>query len=216
MIKIVLADDHRLVREGLQSLLRSMPDAEVVGVAEDGHSAVQLCARLKADLALVDISMPGLNGVDACHQITTQVPGCKVIMLSMHADQRFILRALQAGASGYLVKDCASKELFDAVAAVLQSGTYLGSTIAKVVVDDYLARLESPAPTAVEQLSPREREVLQLLAEGGSTREIAERLHVSMKTIETHRSQVMNKLNLHSVAQLTKYAIREGYTTLES
>jgi RNA polymerase sigma factor (sigma-70 family) len=179
---------------------------------------VELCAKLHADLAFVDISMPGLNGVEACRQITTQIPSCKVIILSMHADQRFILKALQAGASGYLVKDCASKELFDAVAAVLQSGTYLGSTIAKVVVDDYLARLEkrAPADAAAEQLSPREREVLQLLAEGGSTREIAERLGVSIKTIETHRSQIMNKLNLHSVAQLTKYAIREGYTTLES
>ncbi len=214
MIRVILVDDHQIVREGLKALLQNKPDFEVVAEAADGRAAVSLVEKVKPELVLMDIAMPGLNGIEACQQIKSLVPSCKILALSMHTDRRFVSRALQAGACGYLVKDCASQELVDAIYVVLQGRVYLSPSVAKTVVDDYLSTLEGKRIDSETALSAREREVLQLLAEGRCTREIASSLHVSVKTIETHRKQIMDKLNIHSIAELTKFAVREGLTQL--
>lgn len=214
--KIIIADDHRILREGLVALLRQQSDLEVVGEASDGRTAVELAKKLRPDLVIMDVTMPDLNGVEATRQIVSQAPGVKVLGLSMHADRRFVTRMLQAGASGYLLKDGAFEELTVAIQTVLENRTYLSNGPTGVVVKSYVQQLsaagspDAPLPTA------REREVLQLLAEGKSTKNIAGLLHVSVKTVETHRAKLMNKLDLHSVAELTKYAVREGLTTLDS
>ena len=188
---------------------------EVVGEAENGHEAVRLCKQLKPEVVVMDVGMPELNGMDATRQCLAENPGVKILALSMHTDRRFASGMLQAGASGYLLKDAAFDQLIEAIRAVAAGKTYLSPAITEVVVDDYVSRLASGATGAFSVLSTREREVLQCLAEGQSTKEIAESLHVSAKTIETHRQQIMNKLDLHSVADLTKYAVREGLTSLE-
>jgi DNA-binding NarL/FixJ family response regulator len=227
-LKIMLADDHQIVREGLRSVLEAEPDMTVVAEAGDGRVAVQMSEESQPDVVVMDIAMPHLNGVEATRQIigrrTGRVP--KVIALSMHQDRRFMTEMLKAGASGYLLKDAASEELIQAIRTVAGGKTYLSPQIADVVVDDYLRRLplagggQSSAPvserSAYAALTPREREVLQLMAEGKATKQIAMILHVSIKTVETHRRQLMEKLNLHSVAELTKYAIREGLTSVEA
>jgi DNA-binding NarL/FixJ family response regulator len=227
-LKILLADDHQIVREGLRSVLEAEPDMTVVAEAGDGRVAVQMSEETQPDVVVMDIAMPHLNGVEATRQIigrrTGRVP--KVIALSMHQDRRFMTEMLKAGASGYLLKDAASEELIQAIRTVAGGKTYLSPQIADVVVDDYLRRLPLGAPgqsaapvgerSAYAALTPREREVLQLMAEGKATKQIAMILHVSIKTVETHRRQLMEKLNLHSVAELTKYAIREGLTSVEA
>jgi DNA-binding NarL/FixJ family response regulator len=217
-LRIVIVDDHQLLREGLKSLLEGEPDMEVVGEAENGHESVRLVKQLKPDLVVMDVGMPGLNGMDATRQVLADNPGVKVLALSMHTDRRFASGMLQAGASGYLLKDAAYDELIRALRTVAGGKTYLSSAITEVVVEDYVQRLgggEGGAGTAFSVLSAREREVLQAMAEGRSTKEIAAGLHVSAKTVESHRMQIMNKLDIHSVAELTKYAVREGLTSLE-
>ena len=227
-LKIMLADDHQIVREGLRSVLEAEPDMTVVAEAGDGRVAVQLSEETQPDVVVMDIAMPHLNGVEATRQIIGRRTGRppKVIALSMHQDRRFMTEMLKAGASGYLLKDAASEELIQAIRTVATGKTYLSPQIADVVVDDYLRRLplgaggQAAAPAAERSayaaLTPREREVLQLMAEGKATKQIAMILHVSIKTVETHRRQLMEKLNLHSVAELTKYAIREGLTSVEA
>lgn len=217
MVRVLLADDHKIVRDGLRALLESQSRLTVVGEAEDGRTACEMAASLRPDVVVMDIGMPDLNGMDATRRIVAELPNVKVVALSMHADRRFVAEMLRAGASGYLVKDAAFEELTGAIEAVTQGRVYLGQGIAGVVVQDYVRRLggndEDVSP--VGKLSPREREVLQLAAEGNSTKEIASRLGLSVKTVETHRRQVMDKLGIYNLAGLIKFAIREGLTSLE-
>ena len=215
IIRILIADDHKIVRDGLRSLLDKHSGIEVVGEAETGRMAVKLASKLLPDVVVMDIGMPDLNGIEATRQIITDRPGVKVIALSMHSDKRFVRGILKAGASGYLLKDCAFEELARAIQTVLSGRVYLSPQITDVVVDDYKKVTSERDVSALSSLSPREREVLQLLAEGKNTKEIAFDLSLSVKTIETHRQRITEKLDIHTVAELTKFAIREGLTSLE-
>jgi two-component system, NarL family, response regulator NreC len=215
-VRILLADDHKIVRDGLRALLEKQPGMTVVAEADNGRATVRLARELLPDLVIMDIGMPDLNGIDATRQILNELPSVKVIALSMHSDRRFVVQMFRAGASGYLLKDCAFEELARAVRAVLRNQTYLSPAVAGPVVEDYVQHLATADVLEFSALSPREREVLQLLAEGKTTREIATLLCVSIKTVETHRQQIMGKLNVRSVAELIKYAIREGLTSLDS
>ena len=215
-IKVLLGDDHRIMRQGLRALLEKEPDIEVIGEAEDGYSTIELARKLKPQVVVMDITMPNLNGIEATHQITKEIPGVKVLALSMHVDQRFVEEMLKAGATGYLPKDCASEELVCAIRTVLNNQTYLSPTIADIVRRDYVRQGPKADTSVFSILTLREREVLQLLAEGKTSKAIASHLDVSVKTIETHRQHIMEKLDFHSLAELTKYAIREGLTSLES
>ena len=214
-IRVLLADDHNIVREGLRSLLEKDPEIEVVAMADNGRTAVQLAGELKPDVAVLDIAMPEMNGIEATRRITRDDPEIKVLALSMHSARRFVTEALSAGAKGYLLKDCAAEELVRAIRTVAANETYLSPKVAGLIVKDYLKH--SPESTLSDEscLTNREREILQLIAEGESTKEIAFKIGVSIKTVETHRQQIMKKLNLHSVAELTRYAIREGLTPLD-
>jgi DNA-binding NarL/FixJ family response regulator len=213
-LRILLADDHRILREGLRSLLERQPDMAVVAEADDGRSALDAIQRQPTDVVIMDIAMPGLNGIEATRQIRQRYPDIKVIALSMHSDRRFLIGMLQAGANGFLLKDSASEELITAIRAVREGHAYVSPRITTVLVEDLLRRQAPSAPAPSPLLTPREREVLQLIAEGKSTKEIAEVLRVSVKTVESYRLKIMAKLDLHSVAELTKYAVREGLTTL--
>ena len=213
-IRILLADDHQLFRAGLRALLEKEPDMEVVSEADNGRSAVQLASELTPKVVVMDISMPDLNGMEATDQITSRVPGTNVIGLSMYSDRRFIEGMLKAGARGYILKDCANEEFIRAIRAVATGQTYLSPAVAGQVVEDYIQQAAETADSSSEILTPREREVLQLVAEGWGTKQIAAQLGVSAKTVETHRHQIMVRLNIHSVAELTKFAIREGITSL--
>ncbi len=212
---ILLADDHRIVREGLKVLLEAESGMEVVGEAENGRQAVDMAIVLKPTVVVIDVAMPEMNGVEACRLILEAEPKTKVIALSMHSDARFVRRMFQAGASAYLLKDCAYDELAKAIRIVTVGRTYLSGQITAVVMSDYISRRDEDEADAYRQLTDREREVLQLLAEGAATKEIASQLIVSVKTIESHRKNIMTKLSLRSVAELTKYAIREGITSLD-
>jgi len=215
-IRIILVDDHKITRQGLRSLLDKQQDMEVVAEAEDGRTAVRLVGELSPNVVIMDVTMPDLNGVEATRQIVSQSPDVKIIALSMHSDTLFVTEMLRSGASGYLLKDCAFEELSRAIHAVVAGKTYLSPSVSGVVVDDYLHRLSKADFSGSHVLTDREREVLQLLAEGKSTKQIALKLHISVKTVETHRRQMMNKLDIHTVAELTKYAIRKGLTSLET
>lgn len=214
-VRILLADDHKIVRDGLRALLESQPGMTVIAEAENGRTTVRMARDLLPDLVIMDIGMPDLNGIDATRQITAELPTVKVIALSMHSDRRFVVQMFKAGASGYLLKDCAFEELARAVGAVLKHQTYLSPAVAGPVMEDYIHQLSPSDNSGFSVLSPREREVLQLIAEGKSTKEVATLLCVSIKTVETHRQQIMSKLNIHSMAELIKYAIREGLTSLD-
>ncbi|MBI5419975.1 MAG: response regulator transcription factor [Deltaproteobacteria bacterium] len=213
-IRILLANDHAIIREGLRSLIERQADMEVVAETENGRSALQLARKLTPDVVLMDISMPGLNGIEATRQIVEGVPGARVIVLSMHSDKRFVAETLKAGASRYLLKDCAFEELASAIRSVMESGPYPRTRIGKTVIGKHAHPLKQDEHTVIAVLTPRERDVLQLMAEGKTTRNIASLLHVSVKTVETHRQHIMAKLDIHSIAELTKYAIREGLTSL--
>lgn len=214
-IKILLADDHKITRQGLRSLLEKEPDMEVVAEAEEGRTAVRLANELKPDVVIMDVSMPDLNGMEATRQIVNRLSAVRVIALSMHSDTLFVTEMLKSGVRGYLLKDCAFEELAGAIRSVVEGKTYLSPSISGLVVNGYLNRLSTPQTAGSEVLTDREREILQMIAEGKTTKQIALKLHISVKTVETHRRQIMNKLNIFSVAELTKYAIRKGLTTLE-
>jgi len=215
-IRVLIADDHKIMLAGLRSLLEKQADFEVVGEAENGRKAVQMVQEKTPDVVVMDVSMPDLNGMEATTQIIESLPETKVIALSMHSDKRFVMGMLRAGASGYLLKDCASQELANAIFQVAGGKKYLSPEITGVIIDNVLQGGSSEELTTVSSvLSAREREVLQLIAEGWSTKQIASHLYVSIKTIETHRRQIMKKLDLHNIADLTKYALREGLTSIE-
>jgi two-component system, NarL family, response regulator NreC len=215
-IKVIVADDHRIVREGLCSLLEKEKDITVVGQAENGQTAVRLAQQLNPDVVVMDITMPDLNGMEAAQRICAEARRTKVIGLSMHSDRQFVTRMLKAGAAGYLLKDSAFGELAEAIRAVVAGRKYLSPSIGEGLIDDYINHPDPSVGPVFSALSVREREVLQLLAEGHSAKEIAIRLHVSVKTVETHRRHIMEKLDVHSVAELTKLAVREGLTSLEA
>jgi len=231
--RIIIADDHQIVRQGLRRLLESEESFSVIGEAANGRAAVHMAEELSPDVIVMDVTMPDLNGIDAARQITTKHPEIKVVGLSMHADSRFATEMLRAGASGYLLKEDAFEELATAIRQVLSGQIYVTPSIAGALLGrsmesqhrdggdggigiggDQLAGMGTLA-SQIMHLSPRQREVLQLISEGRSTKEIAFDLGVSVKTVETHRRQMMDKLNLHSVAQLTKYAVREGITSVD-
>jgi DNA-binding NarL/FixJ family response regulator len=212
--RILLVDDHKMMRDGLRALIEKHTGMEVVGEAADGRTAIQCVQELNPDVVVMDITMPDMNGMAATRQIIRERSRAKVLILSMHADRRFVAETLGAGAAGYLLKDGAFEELVLAIRTVVAGKTYLSPDIAGLMVDEYKQRLSSAKPAVVPVLSAREREVLQLLAEGQSTKQIAAELGVSVKTIETHRQQIMTKLNLDSIAELTKYAVREGLTSI--
>ncbi|HEY6260346.1 MAG TPA: response regulator transcription factor [Nitrospiraceae bacterium] len=214
-IRVVLADDHVLIRAGLRALLHSLPNIEVIGEASDGHEAVDVIARHQPDVVIMDIGMPGLNGVDSTRRIVKQCPGTRVIILSMHANEEYVGRALEAGARGYLLKGAEPAELELVLKAVMRGETYLSPSIAKHLVQDYLShRKEKTQP--LPDLTTRQREVLQLIAEGCSTKDIANKLKLSVKTVDTHRSELMHRLDIHDVAGLVRYAIRTGLVSTES
>lgn len=214
-IRILLADDHQITRSGLRALLEQQPNMAVAGEAENGRLAVRMAAELKPDVIVMDINMPELNGIEASRQIKAELPDIKIIALSMHSDKRYVAGMLKAGVSGYLLKNCAFDELVAAINSVMRNQSYLSPAIADTVMKDYASILAGADQSTASLLSSREREVLQLIAEGMSTRDIGERIHVSVKTVETHRQQIMRKLNAKSVAELTKIAVREGLTSLE-
>ena len=213
-VTILLADDHNIMRKGLRSLLEKIEDFHVVAESEDGRNTVRLCKQLNPDIVIMDISMPDLNGIDATIQIREACPESKVIALSIHSDQRFVKQMLKAGASGYLLKDCAFEELEQAIRTATEDKMYLSPRVAGTVVKDYISRLSQEESSVFTLLSEREREVLQLLAEGRSTKEIAADLFISVKTIETHRQHIMKKLEIYKIPDLVKYAIKEGLIDL--
>jgi two-component system, NarL family, response regulator NreC len=204
------------MREGLRTLIEKQPDMKVVAEAENGRTVVQLAQKLVPEVVVMDIGMPDLNGIEATRQILSHNPKVKVIALSMHSAKRFVVEMLKAGASGYLLKDCAFEELALAIRTAIVNKVYVSPSINDMMIKEYVHNLSESEFSVASILTPREREVLQLLAEGKTTKQIAASLKVSVKTIETYRQQIMHKLNLHSVAELTKYAIREGITSLET
>jgi two-component system response regulator NreC len=210
-LRILLADDHGIVRRGLKSLLESQPGLEVVGEAADGLEALRLCSELSPDLLIVDISMPLMNGIEVASRAQKVEPAPAVIILSMHADESYIMRALGAGARGYLVKDATDEDLLPAVRAVAAGKPFFSPTVAAVLMEDYVRQLRARGLSdSYELLTDREREVLQLLAEGRSNKEVASLLDVGLSTVETHRANLMQKLNLHNTAEIVLYAVRKG------
>jgi two-component system response regulator NreC len=210
-IRILLADDHTLIRGGLRLLAEQQPDLVVVGEAEDGRQAVAMAAALKPDVAVLDIGMPNLNGIEAAKQITEGESRAAVVILSMHADETYILRALKAGARGYLLKDSTESDLARAIRAVAEGKSFFSPAVSKVLLEDYVRKLQrTGGEDSYELLTPREREILQLIAEGKSNKDVANLLHLSVYTVETHRANVMEKLKLKSVPELILYAVRKG------
>lgn len=215
MITIVLAEDHNVVREGFRSLLENESDLHVVGEASDGLAAVDVTVAHKPDVLIVDVKMPGLNGLDVIRQVTTRSPRTRVVVLSMHANEAYVLEALRNGASGYVLKGADADELVEAVHTVVDGRRYLSPPISDRVIDAYVRRAEATQLDRYEKLTNREREVLQLVAEGHTNAEVAERLSISTRTVETHRANVMEKLELETQADLIRFAIKRGLIPLD-
>ena len=214
MIRILLADNHTLVRAGIRSLVESLPGIEVVGEAADGREALALIKERTPDIVFMDIAMEGMNGLEATRRAVKSFPRVRVIILSIHSNEEYVSQALRAGASGYMLKDAVPAELEVAIKAMMSGATYLSPTISRGVVDEYLRRLGGDT-APIQLLTPRQREVLQLVAEGYSTKEIAQRLGLGIKTIETHRTALMERLDIHDIAGLVRYAIRHGLVSSE-
>jgi len=215
-IRVLLVEDHTIVRKGLRALLEGQSDILVVGEAEDGRQALEQVQQILPDVVLMDIGMPGLNGLEATRQIKHQFPKTKVVVLTMHTNAEYIFNVLQAGASGYLIKQAATEEVISAIRAVYHGESFLSPSISTKVIEEYLRRAgKTELVDPFERLTSREREVLQLIAEGRSTQEIAALLYVSGKTVETHRARLMEKLGIYTIAELTQYAIRKGIIKLD-
>jgi two-component system, NarL family, response regulator NreC len=211
MIRIVLADDHSVMRSGLRALLHQNPDMQVVGEANDGREALSLAETLKPDVAVLDITMPNLNGIEAARQSVSKQLDVAIIMLSMHSDEGYVLRALRAGVRGYLLKEAAEIDLLHAIRAVTQGKSFFSPAVSRMLAEDYIRQLqEKEVVDSYDLLTAREREILQLIAEGNSNKDIANRLSLSLHTVETHRGNILQKLNLHSVPDLILYAVRKG------
>jgi len=215
-IRILLADDHRIMRDGLRSMLEKQTGMAIVAEAENGRRAVKLVRRVKPDVIIMDIHMPDLNGIDATWQILSECPAVKVIGLSMYSDSQFVVGMLKAGASGYLLKDCAFDELARAIQAVVNHQIYLSPSITGAIIKNYMELLSADTSSFSPVLTGREREVVQLYAEGHTTKQTAAHLNVSVKTVQTHCRNAMEKLDIKSIAELTKFAIRQGLTTLDN
>lgn len=215
-IRVLLADDHRIVRDGLAMLIGREPDLELVGVAEDGSTAVRLARELQPDVVVTDISMPGMNGIEAVRRIRGEGGEVQVLCLSVHDEDRLVLAMIEAGASGYVLKECSFEELAVAIRQVMSRRIYLSSALSGVLVREFRNRRSAPAVTAWTTLTTREREMVQLFSEGYTTQEIAERLHVSPKTVATHRENILHKLQVRGIAELTRYALREGLSSLDA
>jgi DNA-binding NarL/FixJ family response regulator len=213
-IRIILADDHAILRHGLSKSFQQEEDFKVIGQTKDGRSTVELAKELLPDVVVMDIAMPDLNGVEATRQIAKECPDVNVVGLSMHSSNKYVREMFRAGAKGYLLKDCPFEELAQAVRIVVDGKTYVSPSVSHMVVENYICKPEDPM-SAFRVLSQREREVLQLLAEGKTTKQVARQLHISPKTVESHRLRIMNKLEIDNLAQLTKYALQEGLTLLE-
>ncbi|HTI14578.1 MAG TPA: response regulator transcription factor [Dictyobacter sp.] len=210
-IRILLADDHTILRAGLRMMLNAQPDMEVIGEAQDGRQAILEAQRLQPDIILMDITMPDLNGIEATRQIKRQIPDVKILVLTMHEHDEYVFQALRAGASGYMLKEAADTDLITAIHVIKCGQFYLSPTAQSVVVGDYLQRVHTGEERdSYSSLTEREREILKLVAEGHTNNQIAERLIISPKTVDTHRTHIMDKLNLHSRAELVKYAMRRG------
>jgi len=210
-IRILLADDHQLMRSGVRLMLEREPDLSVVGEASDGREAVSLAKTLKPEVAVMDIGMPNLNGIEAAHQMTQENPELAIVIVSMHSDESYVLRALKAGARGYLLKDSAEADLIKAVHVVYAGKSFFSPAVSKVLLDDYVRKLRrSGTEDAYDLLTPREREILQLVAEGKSNKDVANLLNLSVYTVESHRSNLMEKLNLRGLPELILYAVRRG------
>ena len=211
MIRIILAEDHVVMRRGLRLVLEGQKDFQVVGEAGDGREAVQMAEKLRPDVVVMDISMPNLNGIEAARQITAKHRNAAIVVLSMHADESYVLRALKAGARGYLLKESPESDLIQAIRSVTQGKAFFSPAVSRVLVEDYVRQLrEKDIEDSYELLTPREREMLQLIAEGKSNKDVANMLNLSPYTVETHRGNIMEKLNLHSVPELILYAVRKG------
>jgi len=210
-LRLLLGDDHTLLRHGLRKILEERPEWEIVAEVGDGREAVRKCVALKPDIAVLDVAMPLLNGIDATQQIVRKVPETRVLVLSMHSDEAYVTRALQAGATGYLLKDSAGKDLLKAVASVAAGQAYFSPAIARLMLDDYVRRVAgSGVADRYETLSEREREIFQLIAEARTNKEVAELLEISPATVETHRARILQKLDIHNTAELVLYAVRRG------
>lgn len=214
-IRVLIVDDHRIFREGLRSLLAQEPDMEVAGEAGSGKEALQLADEITCELVLMDISMPDMNGIEATRHLRVRHPAIKVLALSMESDRRFIVEVISAGIHGYIQKDAAFAELATAIRTVIAGDMYLGPRISELIIKDYLQRIPEGLPLTHESLTPRERDMLQMIADGKNSKELAATFNISIKTVEVHRHMIMKKLNLFSVAELTKYAVREGLSSLK-
>lgn len=214
-MRILIADDHGIVRDGLKSLLNEQPDMEVVGEAENGQTAVRMAEEHSPDIVIMDMSMPLLNGVEATRLILKNDPNTRVMILSMHSDRHIVKETLEAGASAYVLKSHIFDEMLRALETLANGGKYLSPQVTDIVIDDYLGKSAGEASSGTPKLTSRERRIVQLVAEGKTVKEIARILHISPKTADTNRRQIMNKLGISSVAELTKYAVREGLTSLE-
>jgi DNA-binding NarL/FixJ family response regulator len=220
-IRVLIADDHTLVRAGVRSLISTMAGIEVVAEANDGREALQMIAETKPDVALIDITMAGMNGLEAAERMRKEFSGLRIIILSMHSNEEYVLQSLRVGAAGYLLKDASASELESAVRSVARGETFLSPAVSKHVISNYLRRAEGEdrrlesGKTIFDQLTPRQREILQLIAEGNTTQEVATRIGISVKTVETHRAQLMARLDIHETAGLVRYAIRMGLVNPE-
>lgn len=212
-IKIVLADDHKILRDGLKNIIENSVNMGVIGEADNGRQAIELCSRLKPDVVVMDVAMAGLNGIEATKQIVSENDDCKVIALSMYSEKRFVKGMLNAGAFGYVLKDAAADELITAIKTVSANQKYVCQKVSGIILNEFF---NNPQENEESGLSKRETEILQLIAEGKSSKEIGELLFLSSKTVDTHRKNIMDKLELRTLPELTKYAIRSGLTTLDN
>jgi DNA-binding NarL/FixJ family response regulator len=214
-LNVFIVDDHTLVRSGIRKLIEASAELNVVGEASDGREAVERIAELKPELVLMDVAMSGLNGIDAARQVHAALPQTRIIMLSMHEDRQYVFESLKAGATGYVLKSAAFQDLMSAIETVMSDRNYISPALSDLVMNDYIRRAQGEEKaTELGRLSGREREVLQLIAEGKSSAEVGEMLHISVRTVDTHRHNIMTKLEIHSIAGLTKFAIRHGLCVL--